>query len=584
MKKTTSLLLLFTIGVLCQLKAQIAPIDATGYNEDIVANGVGAMSTSTTMAADDANFCLLSADWKLNAGDPAITVGLPANGIITSTTVTGLTYQVPTAAAPYSGNNSLRLAQSGAVNAITLTLTTPERYSELYLLVLSGSGSSDIDITVNFSDATSESFTGNIVPDWYMTGLPVEISGFGRGDMSINNVETPANNPKLFRLQLSISSSNQAKNISSITFTRNNPASDVAVFNMMAISGMLVDFCVPPSNIVVTGIGPSSADIAWTATGTATEWEIEYGLSGYAPGSGTTVADNDAVLGETITGLIPATGYDVYVKTICAVGDESTWAGPVSFFTDCVAITSFPYTESFEDTSQNRMCWENTYVSGNTNWEYVTANSDGSIVPRTGTMMAEFIKAGFTGDVTKFITPALDLGAVTNPELVFYYANVGWNGDTDELRIYYTTDSALTWTQIGADITAEHSSWTKVTLSLPNFDPNNDYYIAFEGTSNFGRGVDLDDIWIGEGTTTGIEDQLFHGFSYYPNPVSSELSLKANRDIQRVVVYNLLGQEVVNTQPNSLNPNLELSNLKAGVYLMKVTINGTEGTYKLIKE
>ncbi|HET8809952.1 MAG TPA: fibronectin type III domain-containing protein [Flavobacteriaceae bacterium] len=671
--------MIFALAALWQSNAQISPIEVTGYTEDIVANGVGAMSTSTTIQADAATFCLLSADWKLNAADPPITTGLPANGLITSSTVAGLTYQIPPTATPYAGNNSLRIDQSGAANAGTITLVTPERYSELYFLVFSGSGAANMDVTVNFSDATTEIFPANIIPDWYLSGLPVEVSGFGRGDLSNNNVENPASNPKLFRLQLSISAANQAKSITSITFTRNNPATDIAVFNMIAVSGMMVDFCAPPSNILLSNINATDADVSWTYTGTATEWKIEYGPAGFSQGSGTIVADNDGTIGETITGLTPSTSYDVYVKTICAVGDESTWAGPATFLTDCVAITSFPYEESFEDTSANRVCWSNEFVVGNKNWEYVATNQNASIAPRTGILMAEFRKDNPSGETTKLITPALDLTSLSNPQLIFYYANVGWSGDIDELRVYYKTSATGTWTQIGNDYVIEHTTWTKVALSLPN--PSSEYYIAFEGTSNFGRGVNVDDVWIGEstcasptnlnvtnimpnsadlswdpvpnavegyewfvfeagadpsttapvatgsispGATTvtvsgldpetnyefyvsalcgvvdgvstlagpmmftttalGISVQVFENFSYLPNPVSSQLSLKANSKIQQVVIYDLLGQEVLKNRPNNLNPTLELGTLQSGVYFMKVIINGSYGIYKFIKE
>lgn len=679
MKNITSFFLVFVIAMLWRSNAQINPIDVSGFTEDIVANGVGTMTSSTTMAADDAGFCLLSADWKLNAGDPPLTTGLPANGIITSTAITGLTYQIQPTATPYAGNNSLRINQSGAANAGILTLTAPERYSELYFLVFTGSGSSDIDVTVTFADATSQNFPGNIIPDWYLTGLPVEISGFGRGDLGNNNVETPTGNPKLFRLQLSISTANQSKNITSITFTRNNPAADIAVFNMIAVSGMLVDFCIPPSNISISNIDAMSADITWSYTGTATEWEIEYGPTGFAQGSGTTVADTDGTIGETISGLTPATSYDVYVKTICGVGDESSWTGPITFFTDCVAVSSFPFTESFEDTSTNRICWINEFVSGNKSWEYVTTNQNGTISPRTGSLMAGFRKDNPSGEATKLVTPALDLTSLSNPKLTFYFANVSWSGDIDELRVYYKNSSSGAWIQIGSDYTTEHTSWTEINLSLPN--PSNDYYVAFEGTSNFGRGVNVDDVWIGEstcasptnltvtnvgpnsadlswdsvpnavdgyewfvfeagadittatpvatgsvasGTTTvtatslvpetnydfyvsalcGMVDgestlagplmfptttfeisiQIFKNFSYHPNPVSEQLSLKANSKIQQVIVYDLLGQAILKNHPNSLNPSFNLENLQSGVYFMEVTINGSTGVYKFIKE
>src|SRR5690606_28612894 len=112
--------------------------------------------------------------------------------------------------------------------------------------------------------------------------------------------------------------------------------------------------------------------------------------------------------------------------------------------------------------------------------------------------MAQY-KIESVGDKTKLVTPALDLISLTNPQLVFYYANTEWVGDVDELRFFYKTSSGGSWTQIGANYTTEHTVWTQVILNLPN--ASSDYYIAVEGKSNFGRGIDVDDVMVGEPQT-----------------------------------------------------------------------------------
>src|SRR5690606_129412 len=140
--------------------------------------------------------------------------------------------------------------------------------------------------------------------------------------------------------------------------------------------------------------------------------------------------------------------------------------------------------------------WTLEYGSGTLDWTYVAQNGNASITPRTGAYMAEF-RNDTSGSATKLVTPALDLITLSNPQLTFYYANVNWFGDIDELRVYYKSSAGGAWTQIGIDYTAEQTAWTEVKLILPN--PSNDYYIAFEGTSNWARGLNLDDVLVGEG-------------------------------------------------------------------------------------
>lgn len=142
--------------------------------------------------------------------------------------------------------------------------------------------------------------------------------------------------------------------------------------------------------------------------------------------------------------------------------------------------------------------WTQEFVSNTLPWTAETQNGNASVTPRTGTYLARFLTGAF-GDATKLVTPSMNLTAVTNPMLKFYYTNVNWFGDIDELRVYYKTSAAGSWVQIGMDYTDERTTWTEVTLLLPN--PSADYYIAFEGTSNWARGVTLDDISVAPAPT-----------------------------------------------------------------------------------
>lgn len=140
--------------------------------------------------------------------------------------------------------------------------------------------------------------------------------------------------------------------------------------------------------------------------------------------------------------------------------------------------------------------WTQETVSGTALWKGVTANGNSTIEPRTGSHMAEF-RTTSTGNKTKLVSPEIDITTVTNPTLTFYYANTNWFGDVDQLRLFYKTSATGEWTQFGDAYTAEQTSWTEVSLVLP--EPSATYYIAFEGFSNFARGINIDDVLVDAG-------------------------------------------------------------------------------------
>ena len=80
--------------------------------------------------------------------------------------------------------------------------------------------------------------------------------------------------------------------------------------------------CPKPVNLAITGITTEGADISWGAgLSNETEWVVEYGLPGFAPGTGT--ANTVNANATQITGLDDITDYEVYIYALCANGDTS---------------------------------------------------------------------------------------------------------------------------------------------------------------------------------------------------------------------------------------------------------------------
>ncbi|MCG2420516.1 T9SS type A sorting domain-containing protein, partial [Aequorivita sp. F47161] len=86
-----------------------------------------------------------------------------------------------------------------------------------------------------------------------------------------------------------------------------------------------------------------------------------------------------------------------------------------------------------------------------------------------------------------------------------------------------------------------------------------------------------------DGTNLGVSDNDIVGFSYYPNPTEGIVNLKSAENIEQVSLYNMLGQLVVSNRVDATTSQVDISGLSIGTYLMKVTVNGQTGTYKVIK-
>ena len=87
-----------------------------------------------------------------------------------------------------------------------------------------------------------------------------------------------------------------------------------------------------------------------------------------------------------------------------------------------------------------------------------------------------------------------------------------------------------------------------------------------------------------ENSGVSVTENSISRFSYYPNPSSDIVYLKSDKNIESVSLYNLLGQEVINTKEISGSSNLDVSHLNDGMYILKVIINNKVGTYNFLKK
>ncbi len=73
-------------------------------------------------------------------------------------------------------------------------------------------------------------------------------------------------------------------------------------------------------------------------------------------------------------------------------------------------------------------------------------------------------------------------------------------------------------------------------------------------------------------------------FKAYPNPVKDVLKLSYSQDMTSVSVFNLLGQQVINKSLNASEAQVDMSNLAAGTYLVKVVVDNQVKTIKVVKQ
>lgn len=76
----------------------------------------------------------------------------------------------------------------------------------------------------------------------------------------------------------------------------------------------------------------------------------------------------------------------------------------------------------------------------------------------------------------------------------------------------------------------------------------------------------IDYVRVYQNTTASTEDVFANKFSVYPNPSSDVLNIRTDEPIEKVELYNTIGQLIVAKKTTNIN----ISSLKTGIYILKI--------------
>ncbi|RXM52725.1 MULTISPECIES: T9SS type A sorting domain-containing protein [unclassified Chryseobacterium] len=565
----------------------------SGFTADVIANGVGSSSVSTTTDVDGVSFAFVARDFKLTSTSTALTYGIPADGIINSVVAStpGLSYQL----GDLSANNSLKLNATG--DSGTLVFTTPMAAFKLYMLSTSGSGTSAVSATVTFTDNSTQTFSNISLSDWY-GGSNYAIQGIGRINRGNDVLEPNSTNPRLYQTVLNIDAANQAKPIQSVTISK---TSGSGIPNIFAFSADAYTDCIAPTTEAATGVTANTAQISWTvpASNQTTSYDIYYSPNSAVPASNVNPNHSNVVgTSYALSNLSPSTTYYYWVRANCSTAtSKSAWSLAKSFTTQCGAIVP-SYTNNFA--SFPGLCWANNLTGGdpgtgptgtgtsywgsrsflNTSANGPSASMNLYSSDRTGWLKTVTFNLSAGGYKVKF-----NYGVTT-------YSGTGSSGmDSDDVvHFMISNDGGTTWTilQTWDTNNAPSNTSNPYTFDLANYIGANTVFAFYGSTGSLDEDLDynfyVDDFTV-ENTqlSTSEVNKPAKKAVVHPNPFKDILYISDTRDIKSVAVTDTAGR-VVKTVEGSVNE-LDLSRLNSGLYFVTLYFkDGSHSTVKTIKK
>ena len=217
--------------------------------------------------------------------------------------------------------------------------------------------------------------------------------------------------------------------------------------------------------------------------------------------------------------------------------------------------------------------------------------------------------------VTTLITPNISLSGQPNTAAVRFARSYAlrYTTSTDQLRVSFSTDCGLTWSSptvldalalstkgqgpIDAFSPTTAADWQDLTVSIPaTFQGSGTFKIRFQmvNGSQPGNNFYFDNLRVSIGLPTKAEALASRGISLFPNPLSNEtalhLNLAAPSEVQ-VSLTDMVGREVLRLPAKTLGAGQQSLSLqpaaralRAGVYVVRITLNGETFSSKLSVE
>ncbi len=345
----------------------------------------------------------------------------------------------------------------------------------------------------------------------------------------------------------------------------------------------------------ISHITQTSAELSWIR-GEASNWDLEYGLSGFILGSGTFVYNVSNPY--TLTALTSGTTYDFYVRDSCGVGHVNSWTG-LGTFTTLSAILPCPSPSSLLATHITQNTAELSWISGRaSNWniEYgfsgFTLGSGTFVYNVSNPYILTRLTVGTTYDF--YVRDSCGVGHVSSwagPDtFTTLSATLPCPSPSSLLATHITQNTAeLSWIRGGA------SNWNieygpinfplgsgiflynvSSPRTLRGLKPNTFYDVYVQDSCNVGNVSN----WTGPlsiKTIIGIDDLLERSFRIYPNPSEGVFKLEFSSSLGKnmeIRITNMMGQIVLEDEIESFSGSyrkrLEMGAYRSGVYLLQL--------------
>jgi hypothetical protein len=127
-------------------------------------------------------------------------------------------------------------------------------------------------------------------------------------------------------------------------------------------------------------------------------------------------------------------------------------------------------------------------------------------------------------------------------------------------------------------------SGTSINITGSNYSTTYYWKIVLENAGGSATGCDEWSYTTENDPTLSVKNNKIEGLSLLPSIVKDDLFFTSQSTIDNISIFDMLGKQVLKFTPKNNSSSVDLTSLRKGIYLVKVSSEGKTGTYKIIKQ
>jgi len=351
-------------------------------------------------------------------------------------------------------------------------------------------------------------------------------------------------------------------------------SSDIAIDDLVLTTSGSSDTSAPttPANVSASSVTETSATISWSAS------SDNVGVTGYYVYQGNTLLGQTTNTSVSISTLSAGTTYTFNIVAFDAAGNESS-SGSVTF-TTTISGGGGNLTYCDSEGSNSSYEWIDyvafggmTNSTGNDGGYADYTSSVASVSP--GSTSTLIISAGFSSSsYTEYWKVWIDYdqnGTFDDDEVIASGSSSSADNLSVDVTIPTTATLGTTTMRVSMKYNAEQTACETFT-----YGEVEDYTVNIGAEALFETSVDANAVTLGNEANFALKA--------YPNPANSliQLNITNRAGLASYSILNTIGQVVM--KGDLVSNTINISSLKAGIYLLKATDGQKEFTSKLIKK